>query len=419
MLKLKLKKNIIPWLRDQLSRPKWPLNFFITGNAWASFSINSHIRRSNGEPKISYPTKEAALKVAEKMSKKYGMHFSVYKCLYCDGWHCGKNKESKKISDIIEANMALSPLSIYYEPSCPIRYGWKGNVKSMSEILLHIKDEEIYLDKTHNNISDALLQFFISCSEFRKRLLDEAEEPIVRKELQMSKLTQNVADLYFTQISAFRKTVIKLVNAKSSAYMSYLFEAIETDYMMQDYVWRVTGGREGRAFGMVKKVSLFNEEKMHLAKDVITWYKEKRMCVIPTTGKADLITPASFLGFSGESAMGESFAICPETFEDGYIVLKCDKWQDDDFPPKIIEERCSGIKVVSINADTIVLTLDRSALKDSLVFGNNILHTSETGEYVVAISEAGEFVVEIYYRKSMDASESEDIRVFAYNFCCK
>lgn len=93
--KLRLRKNIIPWLSDQLSRPQWFRNFFITRNARASFSVYSHVRRSNGEPKISYPTKEVAIKAAEKMGNKHGVHFSVYKCLYCNGWHCGKNAQNK------------------------------------------------------------------------------------------------------------------------------------------------------------------------------------------------------------------------------------------------------------------------------------------------------------------------------------
>lgn len=34
---------------------------------------------------MTYPSKKAALKAAEKMGNKHGVHFSVYKCLYCDG----------------------------------------------------------------------------------------------------------------------------------------------------------------------------------------------------------------------------------------------------------------------------------------------------------------------------------------------
>ena len=29
------------------------------------------------------------------MEKKHGVHFSVYKCAWCDGWHIGKNSENK------------------------------------------------------------------------------------------------------------------------------------------------------------------------------------------------------------------------------------------------------------------------------------------------------------------------------------
>ena len=29
------------------------------------------------------------------MTKKYGTHFSTYKCLFCDGYHIGKNRDNK------------------------------------------------------------------------------------------------------------------------------------------------------------------------------------------------------------------------------------------------------------------------------------------------------------------------------------
>lgn len=76
--KLRLRKNIIPWLSDQLSRPQWFRNFFITRNAWASFSVYSHVRRATGKEKISFSTKEKVLMNAEYLSNKFGVHFSVY-----------------------------------------------------------------------------------------------------------------------------------------------------------------------------------------------------------------------------------------------------------------------------------------------------------------------------------------------------
>ncbi|MBQ0020921.1 MAG: hypothetical protein KBT39_10445 [Bacteroidales bacterium] len=101
-MKLRLRQNIFPWMKDQLSRPQWFRNFFITRNAWASFSVYSHVRRATGKEKISYPTKESALKNAEWHSQKFGVHFSVYKCLYCDGRHIGKNAQNKLSDDIVK-----------------------------------------------------------------------------------------------------------------------------------------------------------------------------------------------------------------------------------------------------------------------------------------------------------------------------
>lgn len=78
----------------------------------------------------------------------------------------------------------------------------------------------------------------------------------------------------------------------------------------------------------------------------------------------------------------------------------------------------SGVKVEKTKDDTIVLSLDRSKIKDTLVFGRNTVSTSHKGEFIIAIEEAGEFLVEIFYRKNL-ATEDKDIRLFAYDFCCK
>ena len=44
---------------------------------------------------MTYPSKATAMKAAETMSKKHGVHFSVYKCTWCDGWYIGKNAQNK------------------------------------------------------------------------------------------------------------------------------------------------------------------------------------------------------------------------------------------------------------------------------------------------------------------------------------
>ena len=88
-------KNFWLWFSDQVLRKKAFYNFFISRNAWGAFSINSHIRGDNQQPKVMYNTKKSALRAAENMGKKYNKHFSVYKCLFCDGYHIGKNMNNK------------------------------------------------------------------------------------------------------------------------------------------------------------------------------------------------------------------------------------------------------------------------------------------------------------------------------------
>lgn len=71
-------------------------NFFVTGNAWGMFSKRSHFR-NDGTSKVRYNTLLSATKSAEAMGKKNpGLHFSVYKCVFCDGYHLGKNRQNKK-----------------------------------------------------------------------------------------------------------------------------------------------------------------------------------------------------------------------------------------------------------------------------------------------------------------------------------
>ena len=75
-----------------------------TRNAWGAFSLNSHINQHTGNPKVTYNTVKTAKKSAEKMSEKHGTHFSYYKCLFCDGYHIGKNKDNKTEYDKIKVN---------------------------------------------------------------------------------------------------------------------------------------------------------------------------------------------------------------------------------------------------------------------------------------------------------------------------
>lgn len=89
-------KNLRLGLIDQGPFKRFIKNFFITRNTWGLFSKNSHFRGDTGLEKISYSSKASATKASQKMGAKHGVHFSVYKCIYCDGYHIGKNRENKK-----------------------------------------------------------------------------------------------------------------------------------------------------------------------------------------------------------------------------------------------------------------------------------------------------------------------------------
>ncbi len=88
-------KNCILAIWNQLIRKGAWRNIFVTHNAFGIFSRYSHISRRTGLPKVPYPSKTSAQKAASAMGKKHGVHFSVYKCAWCDGWHVGKNAQNK------------------------------------------------------------------------------------------------------------------------------------------------------------------------------------------------------------------------------------------------------------------------------------------------------------------------------------
>lgn len=87
-------KNLKLALQDQLPFKRAFRNFFITGNAWGMFSKRSHLNL-DGKPKVVYNTRPSAEKAAASMGTKYTKHFSVYKCIYCNGYHLGKNRDNK------------------------------------------------------------------------------------------------------------------------------------------------------------------------------------------------------------------------------------------------------------------------------------------------------------------------------------
>ena len=100
-------KNIGCWLTDQISQPNRFRCLFLQRTAWGVFSIYSHIKRSNGKPKIAYSTKSKAENAAVDMTKKYGKPFTVYKCLFCDGWHVSQDPHGLPVQEKSTEAMAL------------------------------------------------------------------------------------------------------------------------------------------------------------------------------------------------------------------------------------------------------------------------------------------------------------------------
>lgn len=92
-------KNLFLAIYDQLTRKGAWRNIFVTHNAFGIFSRYSHTARGSGKQKMSYPTKAVAMKAAKAMGEKHGVHFSVYKCAWCDGWHVGKNAQNKVVQE--------------------------------------------------------------------------------------------------------------------------------------------------------------------------------------------------------------------------------------------------------------------------------------------------------------------------------
>ena len=86
-------RNIILAFKDQLPAKRLLRNLF-KGHLFGLIHKRSHFRDS-GEAKVVYNSKETAVKVAAKMKAKNNKHFSTYKCLWCDGYHLGKNRENK------------------------------------------------------------------------------------------------------------------------------------------------------------------------------------------------------------------------------------------------------------------------------------------------------------------------------------
>ena len=100
-------RNLPVWIKHQLNLDGWVQRLLIQRSAWGAFSAYSHIKRSNEKPKIVYSTKNKAENAAVNMAKKYGKPFTVYKCLFCDGWHVSQDAHGAPVQEKSVDAMAL------------------------------------------------------------------------------------------------------------------------------------------------------------------------------------------------------------------------------------------------------------------------------------------------------------------------
>lgn len=143
MTKYKIQcRNVWQWFIDQMTHPKT----FFQKKSWGVFSEYAHVRRSDRQPKKTSDTKQQAQAVADFMAKKYGGSYSIYKCVYCDGWHVAKEsnfssqsqekekanllKEASK-SSVVNSELNLDKLMTLDIPDlAPVYGGVRGRTLS-------------------------------------------------------------------------------------------------------------------------------------------------------------------------------------------------------------------------------------------------------------------------------------------------
>lgn len=105
-------RNVWRWFINQASHPKT----FFDKKSWGVFSEYAHIRRSDRLPKKASDTKIQAQKTADFMAKKYGGSYSIYKCVYCNGWHIAKDSNGEiSMPESIVKPMLEVPTSVDVE----------------------------------------------------------------------------------------------------------------------------------------------------------------------------------------------------------------------------------------------------------------------------------------------------------------
>ena len=304
--------------------------------------------------------------------------------------------------------ITINPLSIKYKPSIPICYGWNRKRETMSQVI-----EEMNVSESDRNlIREALVSLFVNDNAFKEALDTCKNIESSTKFLDLDSINQDVAKMYIEELQNLHRDAEVTRNATPEEFLHLYSQACEEDEELDTFIRSMNGGY---SVPRLVKLGIFNRNYKGIVKLFRDLYRYNIICPYNPSGKPTFLTPATFVGWGGSNSMGQSFSFLPETFEDGYVVIECDRWGEF-YKPEIREDRGSGVRLVRTENRYVILKLDPTKIQPSISLDGQMVSVSDCGKYVASISERGEFTVNIFY---MSDDSSLRILLYTYDFCCK
>ena len=312
----------------------------------------------------------------------------------------------------------LSPLSIHYTPEEAITYGWGNKDKNIASFLDSLKDHfEERISSITRWTDDILLTLYRQDENFRNALNQTFDQPIPREALHLENIPRGLADLYYDRLTAFQQAAGEATQAPPMEYIRLMVAAQNEDAESDPMELSLSGGK---ALKRIETFGIYNEYADLLAQLLRQCYATGQLHVTASQGHPSPLSPATFIGWGGPDNTGQSFSLFPETFSEGYAVIRCSNWsRKAQNAPGIITDWSSGVKVVAEEDDALILKLDKTQTRKRIPLGGQSVPTTFYGPYVAAICECGEFTVDISFRPTLEAGPEDEIRLFSYDFTCK
>lgn len=301
-----------------------------------------------------------------------------------------------------------NPLSIKYQPGFTIRYGWCGMSDSMETFVKKMDN----IEDSRLHLREALLYIYMNNEAFREALASCSDMEACVALFELDDVKNEVAQVYIEELANLRLDAIACRDADTRQILTLVSEARGKDSMFDPITLQMTGGPHVKR---LSELGRFNKNYQDLVDFFLKQYSEHIVRPYAATGIPSFLNPVTFCGWGGPDSIGQTFSFLSELFENGYIEIECDNWEEWNCPD-IIEEWSSGVKVVRTDHESVILECDTELIKSEVPIAGKMIPVSSCGKYVVSIEECGEFIVNIYYR-SKDMSER--ICVFTYDFCCK